>query len=75
MCGDYCCPSCGPAQGNWRCPICNQWASGGCEHISTRTGDLKKKYRTQAEKLAREEAEAEAKYWEEMKKYEEKENG
>lgn len=34
MCGDYCCPSCGPAQGNWRCPICREWASEGCDHMA-----------------------------------------
>ena len=33
MCGDICCPSCGPAQGNWRCPLCRAWASEGCEHL------------------------------------------
>jgi len=33
MCGDFCCPSCGPAQGNVRCPICGEWESeGGCEN-------------------------------------------
>lgn len=32
LCGDLCCPSCGPAQGNTRCLICRAWASdGGCE--------------------------------------------
>lgn len=31
MCGDLCCPSCGPAQGNTRCPACRSWASEGCE--------------------------------------------
>lgn len=31
LCGDYCCPSCGPAQGNYRCPACGEWASEGCE--------------------------------------------
>jgi len=31
MCGDLCCPSCGPAQGNWRCPVCRAWASDGCD--------------------------------------------
>jgi len=30
MCGDTCCPSCGPAQGNFRCPVCRVWASEGC---------------------------------------------
>lgn len=32
MCGDTQCPSCGPAQGNSRCPICKAWADDGCEH-------------------------------------------
>jgi len=32
MCGDICCPSCGPAQGNFKCPNCGVWDSdGGCE--------------------------------------------
>lgn len=44
MCGDLCCPSCGPAQGNWRCPICNEWASEECEHINNK-GELKPTYR------------------------------
>ena len=35
MCGDICCASCGPAQGNWRCPLCGAWASDGCEHFET----------------------------------------
>lgn len=30
MCGDLCCSSCGPAQGNSRCPVCHTWASEGC---------------------------------------------
>jgi len=33
MCGDICCPSCGPAQGNHKCPACGNWESdGGCEN-------------------------------------------
>ena len=60
MCGDLCCPSCGPAQGNWRCPICRAWKSEACEHISRRTGELKRQYRKQAEEQARAEAQAEA---------------
>lgn len=32
MCGDFLCPSCGPAQGNTKCYVCGRWASeGGCE--------------------------------------------
>lgn len=31
MCGDFCCNSCGPAQGNRRCYVCGEWESdGGC---------------------------------------------
>ena len=31
MCGDTYCPSCGPAQGNFKCPHCGCWsADGGC---------------------------------------------
>lgn len=31
MCGDIRCFSCGPAQGNNRCPICRKWDDeGGC---------------------------------------------
>lgn len=33
MCGDICCPSCGPAQGNFRCLVCGAYTSdGGCEN-------------------------------------------
>lgn len=33
MCGDTYCPSCGPAQGNYKCPNCGMWsADGGCEN-------------------------------------------
>ena len=35
MCGDTQCPSCGPAQGNWKCPICGAWQDIGCEHFDT----------------------------------------
>ena len=31
MCGDTQCPSCGPAQGNSKCPVCGAWADDGCE--------------------------------------------
>lgn len=30
MCGDIQCSSCGPAQGNYRCPVCGIWADEGC---------------------------------------------
>jgi len=48
MCGDICCPSCGPAQGNWRCPICREWASEGCAHIGE-DGEISPEFREQAE--------------------------
>jgi len=59
MCGDYCCGSCGPAQGNWHCPICNEWASEGCEHIDEDTGELKPVHHALAAELGRQEAEGE----------------
>lgn len=32
MCGDLYCPSCGPAQGNIKCPVCGKWTEdGGCD--------------------------------------------
>jgi hypothetical protein len=31
MCGDTCCPSCGPAQGNYKCPACGKWSDEGCD--------------------------------------------
>lgn len=65
MCGDHCCPSCGPLLGNSHCPICNEWASEGCEHINTRTGNLKKRYVAQAEANAKATLEAEQKMAEE----------
>lgn len=55
MCGDYCCPSCGPAQGNSKCELCGQWASEGCIHINSRTGNYKKKYLKAVEEAARKE--------------------
>ena len=33
LCGDPYCSSCGPAQGNSRCPNCGKWrADGGCDN-------------------------------------------
>jgi hypothetical protein len=33
MCGDPYCGSCGPAQGNYRCPNCGIWSmDGGCKN-------------------------------------------
>lgn len=34
MCGDIYCPSCGPAQGNSKCPHCGKWSfDGGCTDV------------------------------------------
>jgi hypothetical protein len=70
MCGDYCCWSCGPAQGNWKCPICGEWASEGCKHIGVRSGKLLKRYEKQAARIAKAEADAEAKMAAEWEEYE-----
>lgn len=43
MCGDICCNSCGPAQGNWRCPLCNAWASELCDHLEEYEGSVRVK--------------------------------
>lgn len=65
MCGDTHCPSCGPAQGNWKCPICGAWADDGCDHIGD-DGAIKPEFKAaeeaayEAERLA---TEAEAKQW------------
>ena len=43
LCGDICCPSCGPAQGNYRCHACGRWESdGGCEEPAKCEAILKK---------------------------------
>lgn len=59
LCGDPYCPSCGPAQGNYCCPICGRWgADGGCENPAA--------CKAAAEEMYREEAKAEeaaAEYW------------
>ena len=62
MCGDTQCWSCGPAQGNYRCPICNEWADNGCEHIDEDTGDIKPEFLKEAEERNRAEAEFEAQF-------------
>ncbi len=67
MCGDYCCPSCGPAQGNFRCPICEEWASEGCEHFDEETGELKQEFVKRAQEIAKAEYDYYAQMAEEMK--------
>lgn len=59
MCGDYCCPSCGPAQGNFKCVVCGVWASEACQHISEKTGTYKTVYRKQVAKAEQ----AENEFW------------
>jgi hypothetical protein len=59
MCGDLCCPSCGPAQGNWRCIACGAWATDGCACT-----DAQIQAAAQAEALADEEY---AKYCQEQR--------
>ena len=65
MCGDTQCPSCGPAQGNFRCPICRVWADDGCEHIGE-DDQIVPEHKTEADRIAAAEAEADAKYAEEF---------
>lgn len=60
LCGDYCCPSCGPAQGNWRCPLCRAWASEGCPHITEDGQALRPEFEAEAEAKAAAEAAYEA---------------
>jgi hypothetical protein len=57
MCGDICCPSCGPAQGNSRCEICRSWASDGCEHFDEETGEYKEEFKVEVERHRKLEAE------------------
>ncbi len=68
MCGDTHCPSCGPAQGNFRCPVCRAWADDGCEHIDEETGEMKPEFEAAKEEADRREEE----YWNEWaKRYDE----
>ena len=57
MCGDICCPSCGPAQGNCRCSICRAWATEGCEHL-TADGEVVPEFQAEFDRIAKAEAEA-----------------
>jgi len=53
--GDYCCPSCGPAQGYC---FCGAWASYSGDDVDE-NGNLRRKYQAQAEAAERAQAEAE----------------
>lgn len=68
MCGDYCCPSCGPAQGNWKCPICRGWASEGCEHLTDDGDGIKPEFMEQAKAIAVAEGLADEAYAEDLEK-------
>lgn len=61
MCGDCCCPSCGPAQGNTQCPLCGAWASEGCEHIGE-DGNPNPQYQKQFEERYEAERKAEEEF-------------
>ena len=64
MCGDPCCPWCGPAQGNSRCDVCGRWASdGGCVNPE----ECRRKSEEMTERFAREMEEGERlarEFWE-----------
>ena len=66
MCGDTHCPSCGPAQGNSKCPLCGAWMDDCCEHYDEETGGLKPEFAAEAEKVYEQDrlaAIAEAEQW------------
>lgn len=65
MCGDLCCSSCGPAQGNSRCLVCGEWASEGCENPEECAAKMPAAL--EADRLAVEE---EAKWYAEMERFE-----
>lgn len=66
MCGDIQCSSCGPAQGNWRCPICRAWADDGCEHIDDDGNSIREEFHQQVEAIAKAEIEATENIYREM---------
>jgi len=70
MCGDICCWSCGPAQGNWRCDICREWASECCEHMAEDGQGYKPEFQDAAEAAQRAEAAADEAYAQQMKELE-----
>jgi len=63
MCGDTHCSSCGPAQGNSRCPICRSWQDDGCEHFDAVTGLFKPEFLAEAERIYKAEADADTAYY------------
>lgn len=56
MCGDLYCWSCGPAQGNSRCPICGEWeADGGCVNPAACDAEAQRQNEEYVKQLAEEE--------------------
>ena len=64
MCGDICCWSCGPAQGNYKC-FCGKWASD-CEDHFDEDGTFKPEFQAEADAAAAAEREADDAYAREM---------
>ena len=70
MCGDTHCSSCGPAQGNSRCPICRAWTDGGCEHFDEETGEIKPEFEPELLKILEAVRLADIAYAEQIREYE-----
>lgn len=70
MCGDIQCSSCGPAQGNWRCPICRALADSGCEHVDEGGNSIRSEFRVLVEAIVKAEMEATEKWQKEMEESE-----
>jgi len=53
LCGDLYCSSCGPMQGNSKCPVCGAWeADGGCadtEKCQAESDRMDREYAAQEE--------------------------
>ena len=67
MCGDLQCWSCGPAQGNVRCPLCRAWVDEGCHLHLTPEGEIKPQYRDALRKAEAEERQGEEQMAEEYR--------
>lgn len=60
MCGDIYCGSCGPAQGNYRCPICGKWsADEGTDEACVCTEEEIRKFDEEEARIQQEMDEAE----------------
>ena len=57
MCGDIRCWSCGPAQGNHKCPVCGKWDDeGGCEYPEVCEDALNELYDEEARRCEQKES-------------------